>query len=405
MEATMTLELSGTIAGDGQVALAWAAGRAAFESYWLLAIRTGARPGFTALKLDGGTRAYRFANLGRHQRYRFAVLAAREGRQVCSRWLSATPRAGYDVACDDGASLGAHLAAIDRLVVMPQDRRLTLYWQLGAGFIDRVVIELRRGAAVLATYELEPEVRSFTIDAARYRALANGVAYTLSARARFALTESERCEVTCTPAPQGGERAANRAHPQHHLVYPCLSLAPELDVFGDGAAGEPPVQIVCGRCRGPTEWSDYTLRCRGCKAEFIANHRGDYLDVARLRFGTCKCCLPRKLLVQDVGGGALACAHSGKEHIRAPGKAGFLLIEDLPFGLCQCCRPRRPLHREADGAVRCTRSSELHRRSGGDDAGFVLVPSAPIFDAAAIDELLDAGLADICAGGVSRGRR
>jgi len=402
----MTLELSGTIAGDGQVALAWAA-EAAFESYWLLAIRTGARPGFTALKLDGRTREYRFANLGRHQRYRFAVLAAQGGRQVCSRWLSATPRAGYAVVREDAASLDAHLARIERLVVMPQDRRLTLYWQLGAGFIDKVVVELRRGAAAIATYELEPEVRSFTIDAARCRALANGVAYTLTARARFALTESERCAVACTPAPQGGERAANRAHPQDHLVYPCLSLAPELDVFGEraGGAGEPSAQIVCGRCRGPTEWRDYTLRCQRCKAEYIANHRGDYLDVARLRFGTCKCCLPRKLLVQDVGGDALACAHSGKEHIRMPGRSSFALIEDLPFGLCQCCRPRRPLQRQGDDSVRCSKSNELHRRSGGGDAGYVLVPSAPIFDAAAIDELLDAGLAEICASGVSRGRR
>jgi hypothetical protein len=48
------------------------------------------------------------------------------------------------------------------------------------------------------------------------------------------------------------------------------------------------------------------------------------------------------------------------------------------------------------------KSNELHRRSGDQ---LVLVPSAPVFDAAAIDELLDAGLADICASGVSRGRK
>lgn len=390
----MSIELAGTIVDDGQVALAW---RGAYPSYWLLAIRSGAKPGFTTLKLDGATRAYRFANLGRHQRYRFAVLAADGGRQVCSGWLSATPRAGYEVAAD-GEGVAQHLATLERLVVMPQDRRLTLYWQLGRGFIDKVVVELRRGAAVIATYELEPEVRSFTIDAARCRALANGVTYTVSARARFALTDSARCEVQCTPAPQGAERAANRAHPQAHLVYASLSLAPELDVFGDGVE-EAALQIVCGGCRGPTEWRDYTLRCKTCRAEFIANQRGDYLDVTKLRFGTCRCCLPRKLLVQDAGSDALRCAHSGKEHIRSG--AAFLLIEDLPFGLCQCCRPRRPLVKTGDD-VRCAKSNELHRRSGDQ---LVLVPSAPIFDATAIDELLDAGLADICASGVSRGRR
>jgi len=169
-------------------------------------------------------------------------------------------------------------------------------------------------------------------------------------------------------------------------------------VFGDGT-GEAALQILCGRCRGPTEWRDYTLRCKSCRAEFIANQRGDYLDTAKLRFGTCKCCLPRKLLVQDAGSEALRCAHAGKEHIRSG--SSFLLIEDLPFGLCQCCRPRRPLAKSGHD-VRCTKSNELHRRSGEQ---FVLVPSAPIFDAAAIDELLDAGLADICSSGVSRGRR
>jgi hypothetical protein len=359
------LDLVGTIVGDGQVTLEWSPHRGSFESYCLLAIRTGARPGYTALKLDGGTFMYRLANLGRHQR--------------------------------------PYLAPLERLVVMPQDRRLTVYWQLGAGFVDKVIVELRAGDQLIATYELEPEVRSFTIDAQRCRRLANGTAYTLTARARFALADSEPCSVVCTPAPQGLEREANREHPQAHLVYPCLSLAPEVDVFGDGTPTET-TAIVCGRCRGATEWRDYTLRCKGCKAEFIANQRGDYLDVSRLRFGTCTCCLPRKLLVQDVGSETLRCAHSGKEHIRAPGRATFMLIEDLPFGLCQCCRPRRPLAKTADDSVRCTKSNELHRRSEGDGA-FVLVPSAPIFDAAAIDELLDAGLADINAGGVSRGRR
>jgi hypothetical protein len=392
------LELAANIVDDGQVALAW---RGAFESYWLLAIRTGGKPGFTALKLDGGTSSYRFANLGRHQRYRFAVLAAHDGAQVCSPWLSATPRAGSTVIGEERDGITPDLATLERLVAMPQDRRLTLYWQLGAGFIDRVIVELRQGDQLLAAFELEPEVRSFTIDTTRHRELANHVAYTVSARARFALTESAPCEVTCTLAPQGLERLANRAHPQPHLVYPCLALTPELDVFGDGAAGavEP---IFCGSCGGPTEWRDYALRCKSCKAEFIANQRGDYLDITRLRFGTCHCCLPRKLLVQDLGSATLRCAHSSKEHIRTPGKSTFMLIEDLPFGLCQCCRPRRPLVK-ADDTVRCSKSNELHRRS--PDNTFALVPSAPIFDAAAIDELLDAGLADICTNGVTRGRR
>ena len=161
------IQLAGNVVDDGQVALEW---RGAYPSYWLLAIRSGAKPGFTTLKLDGGTRSYRFANLGRHQRYRFAVLAAKDGEQVCSPWLSATPRAGVEITREAGE---LPIAALERLVVMPQDRRLTLYWQLGPGFVDRVIVELRKSTIVLATFELEPEVKSFTIDAARCRQLAN----------------------------------------------------------------------------------------------------------------------------------------------------------------------------------------------------------------------------------------
>lgn len=388
--------IRGSIPADGQVALEWAP---VATTTWLLAIRSGARPGFTAIALDSATRAYRFANLGRHQRYRFAVMTA----GTCSPWLSATPRAGYAVlaSTDDGdAVLAEHLAAIERLLVMPQDRRLTLYWKLGRGFVDKVLVSLSRDGDELATWELEPEVSSFTIDRGRYRNLTNGSAYTLTVRARFAATASPPTTIVCTPAPQGQERAANRAHPQAPLVYACLSVAPELDVFGDGAIATGGQPIACGRCRGATEWRDYALRCTACRAEYIANLRGDYLDIAKLRFGTCKCCLPKQLLVQDVGSDGLRCAHAGKEHIRGPG--GYLLIEDLPFGLCQCCRPRRPLAK-TDDHVRCTKSSELHRRSS-EGGAFALVPSAPVFDAAAIDELLDAGLADICASGISRRR-
>ena len=80
-------------------------------------------------------------------------------------------------------------------------------------------------------------------------------------------------------------------------------------------------------------------------------------------------------------------------------RGAFLLIEDLPHGLCQCCRPRRPLERKDQGVV-CSKSGENHRNERGQ---YVLVPSEPVFDAAAIDELLDAGLAEICSTGVLRG--
>ena len=129
---------------------------------------------------------------------------------------------------------------------------------------------------------------------------------------------------------------------------------------------------------------------------------GEYLDIARLRFGTCRCCTPSKILVQQPGADLLVCSYSGKEHIRLAGTVGFRLIEDLPHGLCQCCRPRQPLIKEGD-VIRCGKSRETHRNV---DGRYVLVPTEMVFDAKAIDELMDAGLADICQAGVSRaGRR
>jgi hypothetical protein len=146
-------------------------------------------------------------------------------------------------------------------------------------------------------------------------------------------------------------------------------------------------------------WNSYRLVCGGCGAEFIPNGRGAFLEIARLRFGTCQCCLPKKILVQRQGAESLTCVHSGKEHMRMPGSQGFSLIEDLPFGLCQCCRPRRPLLRRR-GGICCSKSGEKHQNEAG---AWVLVPSQPVFDAAAIDDLLDAGMAEICSTGVSRG--
>jgi hypothetical protein len=53
-------------------------------------------------------------------------------------------------------------------------------------------------------------------------------------------------------------------------------------------------------------------------------------------------------------------------------------------------------------AIRCSKSGEVHRNEQGR---YALVPSVAVFDATAIDDLLDEGLAEICATGVSRGRR
>ncbi len=399
----MAIDLTAQIPRDGSLALSVDA-EPKLGALTLLLIRTGSVPAFTSLSLSGDTRRYQIDNLSRHQRYRVAALGLRNGQSELSNWLTVTPRAGLaPLPAEAGDGLGAHLGRIERVTVMPQDQRLTVYWRRSPGFVDRVIVELLDHGRPWKSFALEPEVQSLALDATRGAPLCNGRTYELRVSARFAdLQQSDSPIVRAVPATQGDERAQNRALPQAALVYPCLALAPEVQVFTDdepvASAGEAVATLHCFHCRSLVEWQAWHLRCRGCGAEFIPNGRGDFLDLARLRFGTCRCCLPQKILIQRHGSAALCCSHSGKEHIRLA-DGTFALIEELPYGLCQCCRPRRPLQKQGQQVV-CSRSGEKHRNEQG---AWVLVPSAPVFDAAAIDDLLDAGLAEICSTGVSRG--
>jgi hypothetical protein len=401
------LELEAAVVGDGSVSLAWHS-PGEVTSYHLLIIRSGALRAYTSLQLTRSTERYLINGLSRHQRYLLAVLAGRaSGGPLCSHWISVTPRAGLEPRLEESCSgVETHLARVERLWVMPQDARLTVYWQRTRGFLDGWVLDLAQRGRLMRRLELEPEVSSISLEASRGLKLQNGETYSVRLQSRFAsVLLPGPDEVLCTPAAQGQERQANLGRPQSSLIYPFLDLSPEVSVFADeesvGANAGPAAAPRCVHCKGAVQWQSYRLTCKGCGAEFIPNGRGDYLELGRLRFGTCRCCLPKKILIQRPGSESLICAHSGKEHIRLPGdNKGFHLIEDLPFGLCQCCRPRRPLLRKGD-AVRCSRSDEVHRHEEGR---WVLAPSQPVFDAAAIDELLDAGLCDICATGVSRGR-
>ncbi|MBI4864313.1 MAG: hypothetical protein HY815_29250, partial [Candidatus Riflebacteria bacterium] len=378
-------------------------------------IRTGAVPSYTSLRLSGDLQRYQIQSLSRHQRYRIAVLGTAGEGNGLSRWIDVTPRAGLAAVApepDGRQDLAAHVARVGRLTVMPQDRRLTVYWTLARGFADRVVLEVSRAGQAWHRMELEPEVASISLDRSRGVPVSNGSVYGVKVGVSFAgVMYALSAEVVATPAPQGNERRANASHPQENLIYPTLSVSPELRVFpeDDGVlpgAESRPLELVCCHCRQEVRWHEYRLRCDRCNAEFIPNGRGDFLEVARLRFGTCRCCLPRKILVQKGDSTSLICVHSGKEHIPMPDRSGngassrtYQLIEDLPYGLCQCCRPRRPLVQESGGIV-CGKSKERHRNERGR---YVLVPTEPVFDAKAIDDLLDAGLAEICSTGVSRG--
>ncbi|MBN2495491.1 MAG: hypothetical protein JXR96_12925 [Deltaproteobacteria bacterium] len=395
--------LRADVLGDGHLSLAWDA-HPNPSRHTLLIQRTGSVPAYTSIGLDGSLRRYEILSLSRHQRYLVCMLASRGKKTACSDWLSVTPRAGLAaLPSEELRGFESRIARVDRLHVMPQERRLTAFWHCSPGFADKVAVELMRGRRLLGRLMLEPEVKSVALDASRGIAIEPGKRHTIKLFTLFAGTAVQGPPpVVCTPAPQGHEREANREHPQAHLIYPTLSLAPELRIFEDESYGddEPELEIRCAHCRAEVHWQDYRLLCSRCGAEFIPNGRGEYLECSRLRFGTCQCCLPRKILVQKAGSSSLVCAHSGKEHIRMPGRGGYSLIEDLPYGLCQCCRPRQPLVRSGE-TIRCSRSGELHENQDGQ---YVWAPSQPVFDASAIDELLDAGLAEICSTGVSRRR-
>lgn len=387
-----------TIPRDGAVRFAWS-NVARSESVSLLLIRTGAVPGYLRMKLSSDVGAYELQGLSRHQRYLCAIASKHD----VSAWRSLTPRLGTAVEVErEKQGVAADIAKLTQLRVMPQNRRLTAFFGVQKGFVDELELSVKKGAETVLKMRVEPEVTSVVIDAARCQ-LDNGVAYDVCVAPRFGAVFGDERRVCVAPAPQGEERRANKALAQAGIVYPCLALGEEQDPFATErvSTGTGEQKILCCHCRTPVAWHDYRLRCRGCGAEFIPNGRGDFLDLARLRFGTCACCLPKKVLVSEPGSDALVCAHSQKEHMRIGGEQGFRLIEDLPFGLCQCCRPRRPLERKASGVV-CTKTNEPHRATEGQ--GYVLVPSAPVFDAAAIDDLLDQGLAEISARGISRAR-
>jgi hypothetical protein len=397
-----TIALEVEVVGDGSVALRWSAAARA-RCYHLLVIRSGAVRAYTALQLGSEVLRYQINGLSRHQRYLIALLASGPAGLAASEWWSVTPRAGMQPHLESEGEVARHTARVERFSVMPQSRRLTAYWSTSKGFIDQLLLEVCVRGRVLKQLTLEPEVTSVSLDGERGVKLQNGETYVLRMHTLFAgQVQHSSPEVRCVPAPQGEERQANQSLPQDGLIYPCLSLAPEVSIFDDEpaavGAGGAHHSLVCRHCGQVVRWQEYRLLCSGCGAEFIPNGRGEYLEVGRLRFGTCRCCLPKKILVQK--GELLVCAHSGKEHIRMPDADhdAFRLIEDLPFGLCQCCRPRRPLVRRGNVTV-CSKSGEKHRN---EDGRYVLVPSELVFDATAIDDLLDAGLAEICATGVSR---
>lgn len=402
----MGIDLSAKVEGDGRLALTWFSDQV-LDSVHVLLVRTGTVPSHTSLHLGGDVAHCRFDNLSRHQRYRVGVLGTAGETTTLSDWFEVTPRGGLEARILPPHGLSGLMAGVGRLMVMPQPERLTAFWRLERGFVDRVILEVLEGNEVRHRLELEPEVRSISLDHSRRITLKNGHSYGLRVRTAFAgALHGCSALVAATPAAAGEERRANQNHLQENLLFPSVAVSPEVRIFPDdedtGAEEGEGHTLVCCHCQEEVRWHDYKLLCRGCSAEFVPNGRGVFLEASRLRFGTCRCCLPRKILVQKPGLESLTCAHSGKEHLRVTTNAGgcpqFHLIEDLPFGLCQCCRPRRALVESGRGIV-CSQSAEIHRRQG---TSFVLVPSQPVFDAAAIDELLDAGLAEICATGISQ---
>ena len=87
------VELGAEVVGDRAVGLSWLA-TAPVHRYTLLTLRTGAVAGHTSWQLGAQPEQYQINNLGRHQRYRFAVPASARDGVTDSTWWSATPGVG-----------------------------------------------------------------------------------------------------------------------------------------------------------------------------------------------------------------------------------------------------------------------------------------------------------------------
>jgi hypothetical protein len=281
---------------------------------------------------------------------------------------------------------------------MPQDRRLTVFLGRTPGFVTGFMLLATSARGPLGRLQLDPDCTSVVLDATRFPDLTNGAAVRLEVTPCLGALAGDARVIDAVPAPPGDERRLNAHLDPAGLVYPSLGVGAELDVFAERPSPTAAERIVCGRCGAEVAWRGYELACAGCGAEYIPNGFGAYLDRGALRFGTCLCCLPRKVLIAPAADAELVCAHSGKAHIQKTGAPGFELVESLRLGLCQCCRPRRPLG-ETAGRITCSATRAAHVAS---PHGFVLATDSPIIDAAVIDALMDAGLADLTSRGVTR---
>ena len=127
------LDLHAEVPHRGAVCLRWPRVLNA-EVIHVLLERGGTRPSYTCLAIAGTRTELRLENLGSRQRYLVSLVVSTEREALLSPRWSVTPDPSLPPLQVGTADAPVTPAALSELLVMPQDRRLTLF------FISNLVI-------------------------------------------------------------------------------------------------------------------------------------------------------------------------------------------------------------------------------------------------------------------------
>lgn len=143
----------------------------------------------------------------------------------------------------------------------------------------------------------------------------------------------------------------------------------------------------CPYCTGALLSQDGLLQCNTCRKRFTFRVTdGEIVDVERLLYGVCRCCLLRRPIVRN--GEFTVCSLSNERYIEYKGE--YLRLLGLPFGLCSCCDNPRPLTVDSESRIICTDTgAEYVRNLDG-----TTVRKPPVVDISSPTSSIEAALND-----------
>ncbi len=160
----------------------------------------------------------------------------------------------------------------------------------------------------------------------------------------------------------------------------------------DSRFSEGPACLYCG-CSLVSQ--NGLLQCSNCRKSFTFRVvDGEMVDVERLLYGVCRCCLLRKPIVRSRG--FMVCSLSDERYVEYRGE--YLRLLDLPFGLCSCCESPRPLTANSQSEIICTDTGVEYVRNL-DGAIVRKPPSIDLSSASSVEAALNDGTAQFYYGG------